>query len=196
MKKKPIPPNKPAKAKPAKKPPPKESLPAEKPKRWWKTGPKFRLTVEQIEAALEKHKGRLNKAAEELEVSEGTLFNYRRRFPQLKEAWKKAKLQRAVSVEGVLLDLVHNPKIDPNARIRAGSFYLNSQGKMIGYGPQKQEQPKGDYVPRQATIDVTLLPPDLKKALLEHIRQQQVKVIENVPIETVIESPQDDSCKQ
>lgn len=129
------------------------------------------ITVEQMVTALKNRKGRVYLAANDLGCSHQTIYNYRDRYYQVREAMVEAKGKRLDIAEGKLDEAVEK------GEGWAICFLLKTLGKERGYIERLQLRHGGDeQAPPITTANVTIS--------IDADEQLKQEVLQALPIET------------
>lgn len=123
------------------------------------------IPKQPIDAVLRKHRGVLSHAAKELELDHHTLLHHIRKDPalvtllaQLRNGFVQDGLDIA---EGVLFKKMSNDT--SSQQLQAAIYYLNNQGKSLGYAHPDAQQSVPEHVTQQA------------KELMDMLKQLQAK---------------------
>lgn len=92
------------------------------------------LTPEQVVEAILKCEGWIGKAAEMLEVTTMTIYNYGKKYPIVKAAIRKANKLRPKYAANKLRRLMDS--LDEAVGLKATIYYLNQRGAKLGFGKQ------------------------------------------------------------
>ncbi|MGU9981473.1 hypothetical protein ACJ4V0_15670 [Phreatobacter sp. HK31-P] len=87
-----------------------------------------KLTPERVIEAINLKGGIISEVAKALNISRGTLYNYRDQFPEVAEALTEVREVHLDAAEAVLIDLAINQKKE-----RSLHFFLEALGKARGY---------------------------------------------------------------
>lgn len=88
---------------------------------------KTAVTADEVIAALQESRGYISKAGSILGVTPQTVYNYRKRWRSVEEAWQTIREERHDFVENAL----HKQIAEGN--ITAIIFYLKTQARQRGY---------------------------------------------------------------
>lgn len=96
------------------------------------------LTAEQMIEAINKGRGFVTEAADELGVSRQTFYVYLKKFVTVQQALEDARERRHVMVENKLMSAI------AQGNITAIIFYLKTQAKHKGYVERQELEPIGE----------------------------------------------------
>lgn len=129
--------------------------------------------------AIEKHNGILHFVARELGVTIMTIWKYRKKWPSVEKAYQKAKPFQAKWLAGKLFE-----RAEANSD-KALIFLASRKCPDLRPPPQEKIHRHGqdpNALPiqhRHVMLDVSTMPPELKRQLLEHMRKEQTPLLEN-----------------
>ena len=81
-----------------------------------------------------------------LGIATGTLYEYRKRFPEINDAWRKGKYKGAVLAGSAIMDIIQDEK--HKDRLRAAEFYLSRQ-----HGDNWRDKIDVNLIPKPTIIE-------------------------------------------